>query len=137
MCVRACVRACVCVRGCVRARACACVRACVRACVCVCVCVCVCACACVYVRGVQTQPAGTKPGHRTIDRLEETGVGRGRARRSSLKRRERAIVNQTNVGTVSKATLGKLLKRGRAHIIGFSKLKTTTTKSTTNHTFFF
>ena len=29
--------------------------------------------------------------------------------KSSLKGRERAIVNQTNIGTVSKATLGKLL----------------------------
>ena len=48
-------------------------------------------------------------GHHTIDRLEERGVERGSARRSSLKGRERAIVNQTNIGTVSKATLGKLL----------------------------
>ena len=51
-------------------------------------------------------------GHHTIDRLEERGVERGSARRSSLKGRERAIVNQTNTGTVSKATLGKLLRDG-------------------------
>ena len=51
-------------------------------------------------------------GHHTIDRLQERGVERGSARRSSLKGRERAIVNQTNVGTVSKATLGKLLRDG-------------------------
>ena len=49
-------------------------------------------------------------GHHTIDRLEERGVERGSARRYSLKGRERAIVSQTNIGTVSKATLGKLLK---------------------------
>ena len=48
-------------------------------------------------------------GHHTIDRLEERGVERGSARRSSLKGRERAIVSRTNIGTVSKATLGKLL----------------------------
>ena len=49
----------------------------------------------------------------TSDRLEERGVERGSARRSSLnERRERAVINQTNVGTVSKATLGKLLKNG-------------------------
>ena len=37
-------------------------------------------------------------GHHTIDRLEERGVERGSAsRRSSLKGRERAIVNQTNI----------------------------------------
>ena len=33
-------------------------------------------------------------------------------RQSSLKGQERAIVNQTNTGTVSKATLGKLLAGG-------------------------
>ena len=50
--------------------------------------------------------------HHTIDRLEERGVERG-ARRFCcflLKRRERAVVNQTNIGTISKATLGKLLR---------------------------
>ena len=47
-------------------------------------------------------------GHYTIDLLEERGAERGSARLSSLKGRERAIVNQTNIGTVSKATLGKL-----------------------------
>ena len=48
----------------------------------------------------------------TIDRLEERGVERGSARRSSLKGRERAIVSQTNIGTVSKVTLGKLMRDG-------------------------
>ena len=47
-------------------------------------------------------------GHHSTDRLEERGVERGSARRSSLKGRERAIVNQTNIRTVSKATFGKL-----------------------------
>ena len=50
-------------------------------------------------------------GHHTTVRLEEKGVERGSARRSSLEG-ERAIVSQTNVGTVSKATLGKLLRDG-------------------------
>ena len=49
-------------------------------------------------------------GHHTTDRLEERGVERGSVRRSFLKGRERAIVSQTNIGTVSKATSGKLLK---------------------------
>ena len=52
-----------------------------------------------------------------VDRLEERGVEKGSARRSSLTGRERAIVSQTNIGTVSKATLGKHL---RAHM-GFSE----------------
>ena len=49
-------------------------------------------------------------GHHTIDRLEERGVERRSARRSSLKGREMVIVSQTNVGSVSKTTLGKLLR---------------------------
>ena len=39
-------------------------------------------------------------GHHTIDCLEERGVERGRVRQSSLKGRERVIVNQSNIGTV-------------------------------------
>ena len=49
-------------------------------------------------------------GHLTIDHLEKRGVERGSARQSSLKGLERAIVNQSNIGTVSKATLGKFLR---------------------------
>ena len=58
-------------------------------------------------------------GQHTIDHLEERGVERGSARRSSFKGLERAIVNQTNVGTVSKATLGKLLRDGVKRIWAF------------------
>ena len=60
-----------------------------------------------------------RQGHHTIDSLEERGVERGSARRSSLKERERAIVNQTNIGTVSKATLEKLLRDGVKRIWAF------------------
>ena len=58
-------------------------------------------------------------GHHTIDRLEERGVERRSARRSSLKGREGAIVSKTNFGTVSKATLGKLLRDGVEGIWAF------------------
>ena len=58
-------------------------------------------------------------GRHTIDRLEERGVVRGSARRSSLKERERAIVNQTNTGTVSKAKLEKPLRDGVERIWTF------------------
>ena len=58
-------------------------------------------------------------GQHTIDRPEERGVDRGSARRSSLKGRERVIVNQTNIGTVSKATLGKRLRDGVERIWAF------------------
>ena len=60
-------------------------------------------------------------GHHTTDRLEERVVERGRARRSSLKGREKAVFNQTNTGTVSKATLGKLLRDGMERIWAFSE----------------
>ena len=66
-------------------------------------------------------------GHHTTDRLEERGVERGSARRSSLKGRERAIINQTNIGTVSKAALGKLLRETH---MGFSERIDTILNST-------
>ena len=47
-------------------------------------------------------------------------VERGSARRSSLKGRERDIVSQTNIGTVSKATSGKLLRDGVERIWAFT-----------------
>ena len=60
-------------------------------------------------------------GHHTIDRLEEKGVERGSARRSSLKGRERAIVSQTNIGTVFQGNVGETSeRRGEAHM-GFSE----------------
>ena len=58
-------------------------------------------------------------GHHTIDRLEERGVEGRSARRSPLKGRERAIVNQTNIGTVSNATLGFRLRDGVESIRAF------------------
>ena len=65
-------------------------------------------------------------GHHTIDRLEERGVERGSARRSSLKGREKAIVNQTNIGTIAKATLGRLLRDGGGSHMDFSERIDTT-----------
>ena len=59
-------------------------------------------------------------GHYAIDRLAgRKGFERRSARRSSLKRRERATVNETNIGSVSKATCGETSeRRGRAHNYG-------------------
>ena len=48
--------------------------------------------------------------HHTIGCLEKRDVERGSARESSLKGRERAIVSQMNIGTVSKAMWGKLVR---------------------------
>ena len=52
--------------------------------------------------------------HHTTDHVR--GLERRSTRRSSLKGWERANVNQTNTGTISKATLGKLL-RDRVELI--------------------
>ena len=60
-------------------------------------------------------------GHDTIDRLEERGTERESVRWSSLKGWERAIVNQTNIGTISKSTQGKLLRDGVEHTWAFSE----------------
>ena len=59
-------------------------------------------------------------GHHTTGRLEERGV----ERRSSLKGRERVIVSQTNSGTISKATFGKLMRDGVECIWAFPNTQT-------------
>ena len=51
-------------------------------------------------------------GHHPIDRQEERGVEGRISRRFFLKGRERAIVNQTNIASASKATSGKPLRDG-------------------------
>ena len=56
--------------------------------------------------------------HHGIDRLKERGVEKGSGRRSTLQGMERSVFNQTNIGTVSRATLGRLLRAG-----GFLELK--------------
>ena len=75
------------------------------------------------VEKLETLPVGTKPRTSRINRLEERGVERGSARRSSLKGQERAIVNPTNTGTVSgKGNVGETSeRRGGAHM-GFFEL---------------
>ena len=61
--------------------------------------------------------------HHTVDRLEEKGVDKGSARRSSMKGRERANVSQMNTGKVSKVTLGKLLTDGVERMWGFPSVQ--------------
>ena len=64
-------------------------------------------------RGLRNFLSTDKPEHHSIDRLKERGVEKGSGRHSTLQGRERSVFNQTNIGTVSRATLGRLL-RGRA-----------------------
>ena len=67
---------------------------------------------------------GTTSGHHTTDHLEERGVERGSSWWSSLKGWawdwEEATVNQMKIGTVSKATLGKLQWDRLEHVWAFS-----------------
>ena len=65
-------------------------------------------------------------GHHTTDRLEDRGVERGSSSRSSLKGRERAIVSQTDIGTVSRATFGEASERRGGRHVGFSESTNTT-----------
>ena len=62
-------------------------------------------------RSLRHYLAAVSQGHHTTDRVEERGVDRGSARRSSLKGRERAIVSQTKVGTLSKGNVGETSER--------------------------
>ena len=57
-------------------------------------------------------------GHHTVDCLEERAVGRGSARRSSLKGRERAIVSQTNIETF-RGNIGEASERRLGTHMGF------------------
>ena len=56
-------------------------------------------------------------GHHTINRLQETGVERGSASRSSLKGRERAIINQ--MGNFPRQHWGISERRDGGHIRAF------------------
>ena len=71
------------------------------------------------VEELETLPAGTKPRTSHYQSLEERGMERGSARQSSLKGRERAIISQINIRTVSEATLEKLLRDRVGHIWAF------------------
>ena len=68
-------------------------------------------------------------GHHTIS-LHEKGVEKGSARSYSPKGRERAIINQTNIGIASKTTSDKLLRVKVEHITlwAFSKCTDTSLK---------
>ena len=57
--------------------------------------------------------------HHSVDRLVDRGIRRGSGRGSTLRGAERAVVNQTNIGTVSNTTLGKLLKGGEERVWAF------------------
>ena len=59
------------------------------------------------------------PEHHSIDRLKERGVEKGSGRHSTLQGRERSVFNQANIGTVSRTTLGRLLRDGAERVRAF------------------
>ena len=70
-------------------------------------------------RGLRNFLSTDKPEHHSTDRLEERGVEKGSGRHSTLQGRERSVFNQTNIGTVSRATLGRLLRDGAERVWAF------------------
>ena len=70
-------------------------------------------------RGLRNFLSTDKPEHHSIDRLKERGLEKGSARHSTLKGRERSVFNQANIGTVSRATLGRLLRDGVERVWAF------------------
>ena len=60
-----------------------------------------------------------RPEHHSIDRLKERGVEKGSGRHSTLQGRERSVVNQTNIDTVSRTTMGRLLRDGAERVWAF------------------
>ena len=61
-------------------------------------------------RGLRNFLDMDSPEHHSTDRLKERGVEKGSSRHSTLKGRKQFVFNQTNIGTVSRATLGRLLR---------------------------
>ena len=53
-----------------------------------------------------------KSEHHSIDHLKERGAEKGSGRYSTLQGPEQSVFNQANIGTVSRATLGRLLRDG-------------------------
>ena len=70
-------------------------------------------------RGLRNFLNMDRPEHHSTDRLKETGVEKGSGRRSTLQGRERSVFNQTNIGTVSRAVLGRLLGDGAERVWAF------------------
>ena len=64
-----------------------------------------------------------RPEHHSIDCPKERGTEKGSGRHSTLRSRERSVFNQTNIGTVSRATLGRLLRDGTERVWDFPHAK--------------
>ena len=67
-------------------------------------------------RGLRNFLNMDRPEHHRIDRLKERGVEKGSGQHSTLQSEERSVFNQAKIGTVSRATLGRLLRDGTEHV---------------------
>ena len=70
-------------------------------------------------RGLRNFLNTDKPEHHSIDRLKEREVKKGSGRHSTLQGWKLSVFNQANIGTVSMATLGRLLRDGAERIWTF------------------
>ena len=70
-------------------------------------------------RGLRIFLNTDKPEHHSTDCLKKRGVEKGSGRHSTLRGRERSVFNQANIGTVSRATLGRLLRDGAERVWAF------------------
>ena len=74
-------------------------------------------------RGLRNFLNTDKPEHQSINRLKETGVEKGSGRHSSLWGGEQSVFKQADIGTVSRATLGRLLRDGEEAYGPFRELR--------------
>ena len=74
-------------------------------------------------RGLRNFLNMDRPEHYSIDRLKERGVEKGSGRHSTLQGREQSVFNQANIVTVSRATLGRLLRDGAESVWSFRALR--------------
>ena len=74
-------------------------------------------------RGLRNFLNMDRPEHHSTDRLKERGVEKGSGRHSTLQSRERSVFNQSNVGTVSWASLaiGETLRNGAERVWVFPR----------------
>ena len=70
-------------------------------------------------RGLRNFLNTDKPEHHSTDRLKERGMEKGSGGHSTLQGRERSVFNQVNIGTVSGATLRRLLGDGVERLWAF------------------
>ena len=75
-----------------------------------------------------------KPEHHSIDLLKERGVEKRSGRHSTLQGRERSVFNQASIGTVSRATLGRLQRDGVERVWAFPRATMPSSAETENET---